>query len=625
MNLARLIVLLCATFLFQTQSFAQDKLDILQVFDQFLLANHAAIKCIKPEPATLASFLVNFQIVNIQAALEIQRKNPNFTNNDTQKFIKARSENQDRKVKEIIRISGCSDYRIQDLLKRFKIQADLKLMDPQSALNKETGSMGASDNSALAASYSQKVIQLLESRQWNKAAREVYHEAVSIYPGLTDTVLNQAKSGFIDDAIENSRNMSPDKKSWLLFRIARDTPTLDESKRVDLLQQAAEAVRGKPIPSKLKADALANVASLLVTLHRIPNAVQLMNEALLAAQTGRGEEQADAYRMLADALEREVTQDIRPLIHFAEESAKLSSDPFHKAFSYAALVSIWYQLGDREKALRWWNDGIAIARTIPSKMRAVAENKFASLALKMGDRTEADRQIAAQNGTFINSLAQEVMLSTAERGNHEQALVEAKNIRDNCASDFSVSGLGLRDLVFLQVRLNNIVAARKTVGMMVGCSPRLTGEAFLALAEAEWKAGQQNESKKSYSNALQNTRMQEGQPLSRFQIFLLVSIGESLARTGRTEEGLTTIKTAINEVEKMPPQNAKDRVEAMLRADSVLRKYSGKLPSPENAIATYRMAHDIPKTGFLSEMNKAEVLSLVGLMLAEQSVSSSPK
>ena len=47
MNLSRLIVTLCATILFQAQSLAQDKLDILQIFDQFLLANHAAIKCTK--------------------------------------------------------------------------------------------------------------------------------------------------------------------------------------------------------------------------------------------------------------------------------------------------------------------------------------------------------------------------------------------------------------------------------------------------------------------------------------------------------------------------------------------------------------------------------------------------
>lgn len=127
MKLSR-IATLCATILFSAQSLAQDKLDILQIFDQFLLANHAAIKCIKPEPETLARFLLNFQVVSIRAAQEIQKRNPNFTNQDAQEFMKTRSDFQDQRVKEIIQASGCNDYRIQDLLKRFQMQADMSVI-----------------------------------------------------------------------------------------------------------------------------------------------------------------------------------------------------------------------------------------------------------------------------------------------------------------------------------------------------------------------------------------------------------------------------------------------------------------------------------------------------------------
>jgi hypothetical protein len=127
MNLSKAIITLCATALFSTQAIAQDKLDILQVFDQFLLANHAASKCIKPDAETLGKFLGNFQVVTIRAAEEIKKRNKNpITNLDVQEIMKSRSDSQNQRVTEIIQSSGCSDPLIQDLLKRFQIQASLK-------------------------------------------------------------------------------------------------------------------------------------------------------------------------------------------------------------------------------------------------------------------------------------------------------------------------------------------------------------------------------------------------------------------------------------------------------------------------------------------------------------------
>jgi hypothetical protein len=127
MNLSRAIITLCATVLFSTPAIAQDKLDILQVFDQFLLANHAASKCIKPDAETLGKFLGNFQVVTIRAAEEIRKRNKNpITNQDAQEIMKSRSDSQNQRVTKIIKSSGCNDPRIQDILKRFQIQASLK-------------------------------------------------------------------------------------------------------------------------------------------------------------------------------------------------------------------------------------------------------------------------------------------------------------------------------------------------------------------------------------------------------------------------------------------------------------------------------------------------------------------
>lgn len=127
MNMSKAIITLYATLVFSGQAIAQDKLDILQVFDQFLLANHAASKCIKPDAETLGKFLGNFQIVIIRATEEVQKRNPNSTKQEAQQIMKAQSDSQNRRVTEIVQSTGCTDPRIQDLLKRFQMQASLKL------------------------------------------------------------------------------------------------------------------------------------------------------------------------------------------------------------------------------------------------------------------------------------------------------------------------------------------------------------------------------------------------------------------------------------------------------------------------------------------------------------------
>lgn len=127
MNMLKAIITLYATLLFSGPAIAQDKLDILQVFDQFLLANHAASKCIKPDAETLGKFLGNFQIVIIRATEEVRKRNPNATKQEAQRIMKDRSDSQNQRVAEIIQSNGCNDPRIQDLLKRFQMQASLKL------------------------------------------------------------------------------------------------------------------------------------------------------------------------------------------------------------------------------------------------------------------------------------------------------------------------------------------------------------------------------------------------------------------------------------------------------------------------------------------------------------------
>lgn len=106
---------------------AQQKLDIIQTMDQFLQASYAVSKCGKPDQATHSKFLANFQVVTLRAADEIKKRNPGMSEQQVFETFRTSNTTVARQIDGVIQSGGCGDPRIQDLLKRFEIQANLKL------------------------------------------------------------------------------------------------------------------------------------------------------------------------------------------------------------------------------------------------------------------------------------------------------------------------------------------------------------------------------------------------------------------------------------------------------------------------------------------------------------------
>jgi hypothetical protein len=127
-NLVRTLLLLFAIALAASPAGAQQKLDIIQIMGQFVQANHAASKCLKPDRDTLSRFLVNFKIVTVRASEEMQKRNPGMSQQQVAEKFKSGSDAVAKQIDGILGTNDCSDPRIQDLLKRFEIQANLKLL-----------------------------------------------------------------------------------------------------------------------------------------------------------------------------------------------------------------------------------------------------------------------------------------------------------------------------------------------------------------------------------------------------------------------------------------------------------------------------------------------------------------
>jgi len=102
---------------------AGDKIGILKIYEQFTLASAAAGKCIKPKKEELTDFLSNYQMVSISALMEIEKRKPDLTKNQVAEIINKGSKKATEAVYKVIEKEGCRSPKIQDLIKRFHIQA----------------------------------------------------------------------------------------------------------------------------------------------------------------------------------------------------------------------------------------------------------------------------------------------------------------------------------------------------------------------------------------------------------------------------------------------------------------------------------------------------------------------
>lgn len=109
-------------------AYAEEKTpDILQIFDQFASSNAAASKCTKPSKETLTKYQANYLMVSLFTSQKLAEKYPKYTKEQISKAMKRKSDFISDKVFKIVKEKGCNDPSIQQLTKRFNLQAKWKL------------------------------------------------------------------------------------------------------------------------------------------------------------------------------------------------------------------------------------------------------------------------------------------------------------------------------------------------------------------------------------------------------------------------------------------------------------------------------------------------------------------
>lgn len=122
MNVIRFLIL-CWLILFTRPTLAQQGPDIVQMFEQFVSSSAAASRCVKPEKETLNHFLANFQMVSSHTSQELAKRYPQRTKEQIAGAMKKQSDLITQKVFELVEQKGCDHPDIQEVVKRFFVQA----------------------------------------------------------------------------------------------------------------------------------------------------------------------------------------------------------------------------------------------------------------------------------------------------------------------------------------------------------------------------------------------------------------------------------------------------------------------------------------------------------------------
>ena len=113
--------------LFASNLRAQGRIDIIQIWQNFIASSAAAEKCEPADKETQIKFLTNLQDVTIRTAQALQERNPGVSQNELVTQMKSVGEAVRGKVYDDINVNGCTSPKIQQMLRLYKMHAEMRL------------------------------------------------------------------------------------------------------------------------------------------------------------------------------------------------------------------------------------------------------------------------------------------------------------------------------------------------------------------------------------------------------------------------------------------------------------------------------------------------------------------
>ncbi|QFT54499.1 hypothetical protein [Microbulbifer sp. THAF38] len=120
------IITLTIALLSNSAAAAQSTPEILKMYEHFTLSSAAAGKCYKPTEQELALFLANYELVTRMSSQYIKNKKPSLTDKQASQILLDAGKRATDMVYREIEEASCTSPKIQDLIKRFKVQSAWK-------------------------------------------------------------------------------------------------------------------------------------------------------------------------------------------------------------------------------------------------------------------------------------------------------------------------------------------------------------------------------------------------------------------------------------------------------------------------------------------------------------------
>lgn len=121
------IVALIISFFTSLALADEQKMNILEVYDQFVMANKATNLCSKPTEVQTKNHFKNTLLVTMKAMQKVKELKPSYSREQIIDVMKKRSDMLSQKINTKVESDGCNNPVIQDLIKRHEIQSNLKL------------------------------------------------------------------------------------------------------------------------------------------------------------------------------------------------------------------------------------------------------------------------------------------------------------------------------------------------------------------------------------------------------------------------------------------------------------------------------------------------------------------
>lgn len=446
---------------------------------------------------------------------------------------------------------------------------------------------------------------LIKAQKWTEVSRALFLEAQRVDPREWSIAVNQAKSGFVDDALASAQLMHPISRSALLLEIVRSAPSLSISRQKEVVQLAWDHAKGNTQSEYHRSGDLTAISLMYVAWGIEARAQTIYRDALAAAEKGLSEASNGGYRRITEELLRPDVSSLRewmfePLLTRVERTPDL----FGAVFAYRDLAKIRYRMGKTAEAMNLLNDGVAASNDMKEGVsKKIAVQALASLAIEMGEIDFAKR-----HGDQIQ-LIPEYALYEAARGNQAKALALISGVADTLYVNHRTGTLS---------RMASDAVRRKDLQSATFYAERLPiswdeMKAWTQIAEVQAANGDRASARASYAKADGALKKRTGTEYYYADVWATVALGESMAQNGFRDDGNQIVAGAIQQVETIPRRRFEDRISALTLVAPALISIGKTVEGTTMLLEAYREAHDYPESDTMAKLKKAGQLSAIGM------------